>query len=146
MNVRSLLAAVTGIAFFLMVSIQDLSAAPVNAGPAEKIHVVAGAELHDAVLASSAEAAAARKYVQGFLARSEVGTQIERMGFDLASISSRVALLNDSELLRLQSQMMTVDQQIRTAGIPGWAIALIAVGAAVGTVIIILAMIIAHNE
>ena len=67
--------------------------------------------------------------MQDFLARSEVRTQIERIGFEPANISSRVALLNDSEILRLQSQVMAADQQIRTAGMPGWAIALIAVGA-----------------
>jgi hypothetical protein len=132
MNLRSLLAAVTGIAFLLMVSMQDLRAAAADPGSADEIHVVAGADLHDAVLTSSAEEATARKAVQDFLARSEVGTQIERMGFSPAFISLRVALLSDTELLRLQSQVMTFDQQLRTAGrLPGWAIALIAVGAVV---------------
>jgi hypothetical protein len=85
------------------------------------------ADLHHIVSASSAQAAAARKSVQDFLARSEVRNEIGRIGFDPASISSRVALLSDAELLRLNSQVMTADQQIRTAGMPGWAIAVITV-------------------
>ena len=130
MHLRMIFAAVTGIAFLLMISTQDLRAAEAtNPGSGERLHVVAKAELHGAVVASSAEVATARQSVQDFLARSEVRTQIERIGFEPADVSSRVALLSDSEILRLQSQVMSADQQIRTAGMPGWAIVVIAVGA-----------------
>jgi hypothetical protein len=138
MNLRMIFATATGIAFLLMISTQDLRAAEAaNPGSGERLHVVAKADLHGAVVASSAEAATARKSVQDFLARSEVRTQIERMGFEPAAMSSRVALLNDSEILRLQSQVMAADQQSRTAGMPGWAIALITVGAVLGVLLII---------
>ena len=107
MRMRMIFAVVTGVAFLLAVSTQDLRAAEAaNPGSGERLHVVAKAELHGAVVASSAEAVTARQSVQDFLARSEVRTQIERMGFEPAAVSSRVALLNDSEILRLQSQVM----------------------------------------
>jgi hypothetical protein len=137
----------TGIAFLLMISTQDLRAAEVpNPASAEKLHVLAKTELHSAVVASSAEAAKARKSVQGFLARSEVRTQIERMGFEPVAVSSRVALLSDSEILRIQSQVMSADQQIRTAGMKSSTIALIIVGAAVGVVLIIVLGILYGNH
>ncbi len=146
MRMRMIFAVVTGVAFFLVVSTQDLRAAEAaNPGSGERLHVVAKAELHGAVVASSAEAATARQSVQDFLARSEVRTQIERMGFEPADVASRVALLSDSEILRLQSQVMSADQQIQTAGFPGWAIVLITVGAVLG-VLIILAAIYYGNE
>src|SRR5512139_1086864 len=138
MRMRMFFAVVTGVAFFLAVSTQDLRAATA-ADPAYggKLHVVAKAELHDAALASSAEAAAARQSVKDFLARSQVQRQIERMGFEPAAISSRVALLNDSEILRLQSQAMAADEQIRTAGMKASTIALIIIAAVVGVALII---------
>ena len=138
MQLRMIFATVTGIAFLLMISTQDLRAAEAaNPGSGERLHVVAKAELHGAVIASSAEAATARQSVQDFLARSEVRKQIERMGFEPTAISSQVALLNDSEILRLQSQAMAADQQIRTAGLKTSTIALIIVAAAVGVVLIV---------
>ena len=141
MRLRVIYAIVTGIALLLAISTQDLRAATAaNIGSEGRIHVVAKSELHDAVLASAAEAENARQCVRDFLARSEVRTQIERMGFGPAVVSSRVALLSDSELLRLQSQVMSSDQQIRTAGMPGWAIVIITVG----VVLIVLAIIAAN--
>ena len=135
MRMRMFFAVVTGVAFFLAVSTQDLRAATA-ADPAygDKLHVVAKAELHDAIVASSAEAAAARQSVKDFLARSQVQSQIERMGFEPAAISSRVALLNDSEILRLQSQVMAADQQSRPAGLPAWGWIAIGIGIAIGIV------------
>jgi hypothetical protein len=141
MRIRMIFAVVTGVAFFIAVSTQDLRAAEAaNPGSGEKLHVIAKAELHGAVVASSAEGAAARKSVQDFLTRSEVRTQIERMGFEPADVSSRVAFLNESEILRLQSQVMAADQQIQTAGFPGWAIVLITIGAVLGVLMIIAAV------
>jgi hypothetical protein len=138
MNLRVLLTVVTGITFLFAVSTQDLRAASAGLpGPCEKLHALGTAELHHAVLASSAEAAAARKSVQDFLARTEVRDQVKRMGFEPAVVASRTALLSDSELLRLQAQIMTSDQQIRTAGIPGWAIALIVISAVLAVLVIL---------
>jgi hypothetical protein len=135
MHLRMIFATVTGIAFLLMISTQDLRAAEAaNPGSGERLHVVAKAELHGAAVASSAETATARQSVQDFLARSEVRTQIERMGFEPAAVSSRVALLNDSEILRLQSQVMAADQQARTAGVPVWGWIIICVAIAIGIV------------
>jgi hypothetical protein len=135
MHLRMIFATVTGIAFLLMISTQDLRAAEAaNPGSGERLHVVAKAELHGAVVASSAEAAAARQSVKDFLARAEVRTQLERIGFEPAAVSSRVALLNDSEILRLQSQVMAADQQVRTAGVPPWGWIVIIVLIAIGIV------------
>src|SRR5512143_1465025 len=139
MRLRVLLAVTTGITFLFTVSTQDLRAAAAGLpGTGEKLHVLETAELHDAVLASSAEVTAARKGVQEFLARSEVRDQIKRMGFEPAVLTSRAALLSDSELLRLQGQIMTADQQIRTAGIPGWAITFIVISAVLVVLVILL--------
>ena len=138
MSARVLLATLTAIAFLFAVSTQDLrAAAATGPGTREWLHVVAKGELHDAVSASSAETAAARKTVQDFLARPEVRNQIERMGFDPAVVASRVALLSDSDLLRLNGQVMEADQQMRTAGIPTWAIVLIIVGVVLGVLMIL---------
>lgn len=67
------------------------------------------------------------------------------MGFESAAVSSRVALLSDSEILRLQSQVMSAYQQIRTAGMPGWAIVLITVGAVL-TVLLIVGAAVVWND
>jgi hypothetical protein len=140
MRIRMIFTVVTGVAFFLAVSTQDLRAADAaNPGSGSGLHVVTKTELHGAVVASSAEVATARQSVHDFLARSEVRTQIERMGFEPADVSSRVAQLSDSEILRLQSQVMSADQQIRTAGMPGWAIVLITIGV-VWLVLVIIAV------
>ena len=141
MNLRVLLTVVTGITFLFAVSTQDLRAAPAGLpGPGEKPHALGTAELHHAVLASSVEAAAARKSVQDFLARSEVREQITRMGFEPSVVASHTALLSDSELLRLNAQVMATDQQIRTAGLPGWAITFIVIS----TVLVILVILMDH--
>jgi hypothetical protein len=147
MHLRMIFAAVTGIAFLLMISTQDLRAAEAAyPGSGERLHVVAKADLHGAVVASSAEVATARQSVQDFLARSEVRTQIERIGFEPADVSSRVAQLSDSEILRLQSQVMSADQQIRTAGVPivGWVLIFSAI--AIGAIVILIFAQIANNE
>ena len=145
MRIRMFFAVVTGVAFLLAVSTQDLLATTAaDPGSGGEVHVVGTAELHRAVFASSAEAAVAWQSVRDFLARSEVRSQIERMGFEPADVESRVALLNDSEILRLQSQVMSADQKIRTAGMPGWAIVLITVGVVLGFLMILAA--IAYND
>jgi len=121
MRIRVVFTVVTAIAFLLAVSTQDLrAAAAAEPAATAELHVVGTAELHDAVVASSAEAAAARQSVRDFLARPEVQSQIERMGFEPSDLQSRVAQLSDSEILRLQSQMMSAEQQMRTAGLPIW--------------------------
>jgi hypothetical protein len=121
MRIRVVFTVITGIAFLLAVSTQDLrAAAAADPGSEGKLHVVGTAELHDAVVASSTESAAARQSVRDFLARPEVQSQIERMGFEPSDLQSRVALLSDSEILRLQSQMMSAEQQMQTAGFPIW--------------------------
>jgi hypothetical protein len=58
------------------------------------------------------------------------------MGFESAAVASRVALLIDSGILRLQLQVMSADQQIRTAGFAGWPIVVITVGVALVVLII----------
>jgi hypothetical protein len=140
MRLRMVFAVMTGIALFLMISTQELRAATAaNPGSEDGIHVVAKAELHGAVVASSAEAAKARKSVQDFLARSEVQAQLERLGFEPADVSSRVGLLSDTEILRLQSQVMVAEQQIRTAGVPVWGWIIIGILVAIGVAAIIIA-------
>jgi len=142
MHIRMVFAVVTGIAFFLVISTQDLRAIEaVNPVSKDNLHVVAKAELHGAVVASSAEAAKARESVQDLLSRSEVQTQIERMGFSTADVSSRVSLLSDSEILRLQSQMMAAEQQAKTAGVPLWGWIVICILIAIG----VAALIIGHK-
>lgn len=138
MRLRMICTVVTGLALLLTMATQDLraaaAAAPESGG---ELHVVSKADLHGSVLTSSAEAAKARKSVQDFLARSETQTQIRRMGFEPDAVSSRVALLSDPELLRLQSQVMAADQQIQTAGLQGWIIVLITVGVVISVLLII---------
>jgi len=138
MKTRVLLAIVTGVVFLFAVSTQDLrAAAATHPASAEQLHGIGKAELHRAVLSSSAEAAAARKSVQDFLARPEVQSQVEQLGLEPAAVTACAALLSDSDLLRLNAQVMAADQQIRTAGFPGWAIVLITVGVVLGTLLII---------
>ena len=139
MKLRVFLTVATGITFLFAVSTQDLRAASaILPSPGEKLRALGTTELHAAVLASSAEAVAARKSVQDFLARSEVRDQIERMGFEPALVASRAALLSDSELLRLNRQVMAADQQVRTAGLPGWAITFIVISAALVVLVILI--------
>jgi hypothetical protein len=142
MRLRMVLAVVTSIALLLTISTQDLRAAEAaNPASGGNLHVVTKAELHSAIVSSSAEAAKAFQSVQDFLARSEVRAQIERLGFDAANISSRAALLSDPEILRLQSQMMAAEQQAKTAGMPVWGWIIIGVL----TAILIAALVIANE-
>jgi len=141
MHIREIFAAVTAIAFLFAGSVQDLrTAMAAEPGPESGLHVVGTSELHDAVVASSAEAATARQSLQDFLARSEVQRQIRRMGLEPADIQSRVALLSESEILRLQSQVMSADQRSRAAGIPGWTIVVITVFAVLGIFAVLAAL------
>jgi len=139
MRIRVILAVVTGVAFLLAASTQDLRAAASDPRSGNELHVVGTMQLHDAVVASSAEAASARQSVRDFLAWPEVQTQIEWMGLGSADVQSRVAQLSDSEILRLQSQMMSADQQIQTAGLPGGTLLYVAVGIILVLVIILAA-------
>jgi hypothetical protein len=138
MRMRVLFSAVTSIAFLFTVTTQDLRAAEVGIpASSDKFHTADSTDLHAAVQASSDEVAAARKSVQNFLARSEVQDRIEQMRLDPAMIGSRVSQLSDSEILRLQAQVMAADEQIRTAGISNGIIALIVIGVIVVVVLII---------
>jgi len=51
-----------------------------------------------------------------------------------------VALLSESEILRLQSQVMSADQRSRAAGIPGWTIVVITVFAVLGIFAVLAAL------
>jgi len=122
MKLRDFLTILTGFLFSLAASTRDLRAvADIGSASGAEIHSLTPAELHNAVRTSSVERLAAHKTVEDFLARVEVKKQMERMGFEPASIASRVAMLGDADLLRLQTQVMEANEQLRaTASVPWW--------------------------
>lgn len=107
-------------------------------------HTVTPAQLHQAVRVSHEQAVAARDSVAGFLARPDVRTQLRRVGLAPERVASRVAALNDEEILRLQHQIMAADLQNSPAGLStGAIIAIVAVS--VGGALLLL-WILVHEE
>jgi hypothetical protein len=134
MKMRAAVSLVTMVAFFFLVSTQDLRAAEALK---TQVHSISQADLHGAVLASQKRANEARKSVQELMARSDVKTQIQRMGFSTEKVSTRVASLSDAEIVKLHSQLMKADLQNGTAGLSGAAIALIIIAAVAGTILLL---------
>lgn len=138
MNLRSILSIITMIAFFLLCSTQDLqAAAAADQAQMARTHAVSQSDLHQAVQASQQQANAALKSVQDFLARPEVKAQIQRVGIAPDKLTAQVAMLSNSDLLRLQKQIMGADLQRETAGLSGAAIALIVIGGVAALVLLL---------
>lgn len=113
MNMKRCLSVFVLLAVFFAYTTLDLQAAALQTPTAP--HAVSSQDLHQAVQVSDLQAGANRKAVQEFFARPGIAAQIQRVGIAPEGISSRVAMLSDSELLRLNQQIMTMDLQKETA-------------------------------
>lgn len=116
------------VAFALLVVPQNLLAA----GPRS----VTSAELHQAVQASHVRAVAARKAVNDILCRADVETQMRQAGLVPDKVRAQVASLSDTEMLRLQKQLMTNDLQQTRAGLSTGAIIGIVVAGVAGLILL----------
>jgi hypothetical protein len=147
MKVRGILSIITVIAVFFMYSTQDLRAAAANnQAQTARTHAVSHSDLHQAVQASQQQANQARKSVQDFLARSEVRTQIQRLGIAPEKLMTQVAMLSDSDILHLQKQVMSADLQKQTSGLGAAAIVLIVIGGVAAMVLILYILYRASDE
>jgi hypothetical protein len=125
-NIKRCLSVLVLIAVFFTYTTMDLRAAALQTP--DTPHAVSSQDLHKAVQASDLQATANRKAVQNFFARPEVSAQIQRVGIAPDRISSSVALLSDSEVLRLNQQIMAMDLQKETTGLGAGAIVAIVLG------------------
>jgi hypothetical protein len=108
MRVQRVIAVATIAAFLFTSSAQSLFAADP--------HVVTSAQLHQAVQASHAKVAAARQAMDTFLARADVQRGIKRVGLEPTDVRQRVAMLSDTEIVKLHQQVMSIQQQHMAAG------------------------------
>lgn len=135
MNMKRCLSVFVLLAVFFTYTTLDLQAAALQTPVAP--HAVSSQDLHQAVQTSALQTNANRKTVQEFLARPGVVAQIQRVGMTPEQVSSRVAMLNDSELLRLNQQIMAMDLQKETAGLSSGAIVAIVLAGVAGLALII---------
>ena len=149
--IRRVVARVTLVCFVVMLSGQSVRAAvaedrvPADTSTAANAHSVTRTELHVAVQTFHGQTVAARKSVNDFLARPDVRTQIRRVGLAPDRVMSRVAMLSDEEILRLQQQVMTADLQKTPAGLSSGAIIAI-VAVAVGGSLLLLWLLVQEAE
>ena len=119
---RRAVAVVTLVLFVFTFSMQ-------NVALASDVHGASAAQLHQAVQTSHARVAEARKAMDGLLARTDVQNQIRRVGVAPDKLRARVAMLTDTEILKLHDQVMTPGMQQRSAGLSqGAIIAIVAAG------------------
>ena len=128
MRLRRPVAAATVCAFVFTFSAQTLCAADT--------HSVTSAQLHQAVQASHARAVTARKAMDDLLARPDVQSQMLHVGLAPSKVRAQVAMLGDTEIVRLHQQMMTANQQQAPAGLSSGAIVAI-VAVSVGGLIVL---------
>lgn len=120
------------LAVFFAYSTVDLQAASPQAPNAP--HAVSSQDLHQAVKTADVQANADRKAVQDYFSRAGIAATIQRVGMTQEQVSSRVAMLSDTELQSLNRQIMAMDLQKETAGLSGGAIAAIVIAAVAGGV------------
>lgn len=106
-----------------------LAALPQPAAAAAMPRTLSGADLHRTVQARQTQVADAHATMQALLGRADVKDQIRKVGLSPQDVSVRVARLSDTEILRLEAQLMQIQSRGETAGLSGGAIAGIIVGA-----------------
>ncbi len=77
------------------------------------LHSISSACLYESVQAHSARIAEARQQVASSF---EAYAVVRQMGLSTAEMQQRTATLTDSEILALRSQMMRLEEQLKTAG------------------------------
>jgi hypothetical protein len=107
-----------------------------NVAWASEIHSATTAQLHQAVQTSHARVLEARQAMDRLLARPDVQNQIRHAGVAPDKVRARVAMLGDSEILRLHQQVMTPDMQQASGGLSEGAIIAIVVAAVGGFVLL----------
>ena len=108
MRLQRVVAVATIAAFLVTSSAQTLFAADP--------HAVSSAQLHQAIQASHAKVMAARQAMDTFLTRADVQRGIKRVGFEPTELRQRVAMLSDTEIVKLHQQVMSIQQQHMAAG------------------------------
>jgi hypothetical protein len=131
---KRVIAVVTLILFVFTFSAQ-------NVAWASDVHSATAAQLHQAVQASHARVAEARQAMDNLLARPAVQDQFRHIGVAPDKVRARVAMLSDSEILRLHQQVMTPGMQQASGGLSQVAIIVI-VAVAVGASILLLALLV----
>jgi len=145
MTVRRFVSFITILAFLTVTSAPALAAEGARPGVPASNHAVTAVQLHQTVQAFNQEAVAARQSLSAFVARADVRAQMSRLGVSQAKVSAQLARLSDADVLRLNSQVMAVDQQVAPAGLTGGQIAWIIVGGCLLVGLIILLAVVAAD-
>jgi hypothetical protein len=112
----------------------DLRAADAGGQSQTEVRLVSGLDLHKSVQAAESRAREARAGMRAFLARTEVSSQIRRMGLSPDRLAAQLATLSDAEILRLHQQTMNAKLQGEAAGLSKgaiWAIVLAGIAATI---------------
>src|SRR5262245_51001567 len=75
-------------------------------------HLVAPADLHQAIIESAENRAGNLKKVQGFFASDTVRTKLAVAGFDVKKVETALPQLSNEELRRLASQTQKIEADI----------------------------------
>lgn len=117
-----------------------------NVAWASEIHSATTAQLHQAVQASHARVLEARQAMDNLLARPEVQSQFRHVGVAPDKVRARVAMLSDSEIVRLHQQVMTPGMQQASGGLSQAAIIVIIAVAVGATVLLAVLLVWAENN
>jgi len=131
---KTRLSLLTLIVFLAAAFTQDLRAADAVRQVRTDLHLVSGPELHKTVQAAESRAREARAGMRALLDRTEVSSQIRRMGLNPDRLAAQLAALSDAEVLRLHQQTMNAELQGEAAGLSKgaiWAIVLAGIAATI---------------
>jgi len=131
---RTWMSMLTLIVFVAAAFTQDLRAADAVGQIRADVHLVSGPDLHKSVQAAESGAREVRAGMRAFLARTEVSSQIRRMGLNPDRVAAQLAALSDAEVLRLHQQTMNAELQGEAAGLSKgaiWAIVLAGIAATI---------------
>ena len=104
-------------------------------------HLVAPADLHQAIIESAENRAANLKKVQGFFASDTVRTKLAVTGFDVKKVEKALPQLGNEELQRLASQTQKIEADISAGALSNQQITYIII--ALATAVIILVIVVA---
>ncbi len=117
-----------------------------NIALASDVHGATAAQLHQAVQTSHARVLQARQAMDNLLGRPVVQAQLRHAGVSPDKVRARVAMLSDSELLKLHTQVMAPGLQQKSAGLTRGAIIAIVFAGVAGVVILSIVLTEAIND
>ena len=100
-------------------------------------HLVAPADLHQAIVESAESRAGNLKKVQGFFASDTVRTKLAVAGFDVKKVETALPQLSNEELRRLANQTQKIEAEVSAGALNNQQITYIIIALATAVVILI---------